>query len=547
MARGSNAMARGGPRGGRGGRRGMTKKGGQIQLQVELNTDEEWTKFIDREGLIVVDVFSEWCGPCIGMVGNLKKLKLELGSDHLHYAVAKAEGITVLNRFKDRSEPTWMLVAGGRLIKIMMGTDAPRLMRLIQQELHKELKVMAGERERESLDFSEITEEERKQMEYEKRLQREQEEQEAKELAEKIRKAKLRSLKRLAQKLTSNSVIIFFPTVYSESLGCEPALKLLPLYEEASLSVVDQLPFQITKDNLDLVFYESGLELTDAFKKTLTSLECYVTLLQYQPVNPDPEAPPEKEEPLDLGVIEQKTVMVATGNGDCLNPAPKSIAQVYMNTTESGEKELALWTPTSPLSKAAIFQQVFPRRVEALGHVDEKLPPPSYIIIYEATKAPELMETIKENSDIVEKFGFFDSADPATAKLLCKTHEDLLLFGEDQILLSKLVIAMKDTKKDESILLFSQLFPIYISPDPTIGLKEREQFFPFDFDDWEGSVAELKRQRKIAEEQRLRAIREAEAAAAEAAAEEEAQGEGGQEGEGQPEGEGDAPEQKPEA
>lgn len=30
----------------------MTKKGGQIQLQVELNTDEEWTKFIDREGLI---------------------------------------------------------------------------------------------------------------------------------------------------------------------------------------------------------------------------------------------------------------------------------------------------------------------------------------------------------------------------------------------------------------------------------------------------------------------------------------------------------------
>lgn len=37
----------------------------------------------------VVDVYSEWCGPCQGMAANLKKLKLEIGGDMLHLAVVR--------------------------------------------------------------------------------------------------------------------------------------------------------------------------------------------------------------------------------------------------------------------------------------------------------------------------------------------------------------------------------------------------------------------------------------------------------------------------
>ena len=117
------------------------KKGGAVALQQDVATDEEWDLLLQRPGLLFVDVYSEWCGPCVGMLANLKKIKVELGGDLLVLATAKSDTIEALKRHRNHSEPIWMLISGGQLINLVFGADAPRIARLIATELEHEKKV----------------------------------------------------------------------------------------------------------------------------------------------------------------------------------------------------------------------------------------------------------------------------------------------------------------------------------------------------------------------------------------------------------------------
>ncbi|XP_031627740.1 uncharacterized protein LOC116343675 [Contarinia nasturtii] len=119
----------------------MAKKGGVQQLQTEINTNDELAKFLDRDGLIVLDVFTEWCGPCLAMVGSLKKIKLEQGGDDLHLAVVKCDKIDVFERFRNKSEPTWLLASKGKLVNCAFGANVPHLIELILKELDTERRI----------------------------------------------------------------------------------------------------------------------------------------------------------------------------------------------------------------------------------------------------------------------------------------------------------------------------------------------------------------------------------------------------------------------
>ncbi|KAK0067211.1 thioredoxin domain-containing protein 3 isoform X5 [Biomphalaria pfeifferi] len=135
----------------------MARKKQEIQLQREIETQEEWEEVMAMEGLWLIDVYQEWCGPCQALVGNFRRLKNELGDNLLNFAIAKADTIDALEKYRGRCEPTFLFYAGGILTAYIHGANAPKVQRVITEQLAYEHKVLEGTADRKEVKDPVIT------------------------------------------------------------------------------------------------------------------------------------------------------------------------------------------------------------------------------------------------------------------------------------------------------------------------------------------------------------------------------------------------------
>ncbi|XP_052834459.1 thioredoxin domain-containing protein 6 isoform X2 [Octopus bimaculoides] len=126
----------------------MAPRKAEIILQRELETQEDWEDFLSKEGLLVIDVYQEWAGPCTSLVNNFKKLRNELSDDFLRYAVAKADRIESLVLYRGKCKPCFLFFAGGVLVNVIRGAQYPLIRSTIIDELAQEHKVLDGEARR---------------------------------------------------------------------------------------------------------------------------------------------------------------------------------------------------------------------------------------------------------------------------------------------------------------------------------------------------------------------------------------------------------------
>nr|XP_010950597.2 thioredoxin domain-containing protein 6 isoform X1 [Camelus bactrianus] len=126
----------------------MGSKKKEIALQVNISTQELWDEMLSSKGLTVVDVYQGWCGPCKPVVSLFQKMRMEAGLDLLHFALAEADCLDVLEKYRGRCEPTFLFYAGGDLVAVVRGADAPLLQKTILDQLEAEKRVLArgGER-----------------------------------------------------------------------------------------------------------------------------------------------------------------------------------------------------------------------------------------------------------------------------------------------------------------------------------------------------------------------------------------------------------------
>ncbi|XP_053352348.1 thioredoxin domain-containing protein 6 isoform X1 [Clarias gariepinus] len=137
----------------------MAGKKKEISLQVSIINDEQWGEMLATTGLTVVDVFQQWCGPCRAVVSLFRKIKNELGDDLLHFAIAEADSIDAVEKYRGKCEPTFLFYAGGELVAVLRGANAPLLQKMIVEELGKEKKVLEQKMKRIAIKDDGINEE----------------------------------------------------------------------------------------------------------------------------------------------------------------------------------------------------------------------------------------------------------------------------------------------------------------------------------------------------------------------------------------------------
>ncbi|NXT57509.1 TXND3 protein, partial [Pluvianellus socialis] len=120
-----------------------------ILFQTIITNQNQWDEMLLTKGVVVIDVYQAWCGPCKAVLNLFRKLKNDFGEDDvLHFAVAEADSITTLQPFRNKCEPVFLFCVNGKIIAMVRGVNAPLISKKTTELVQEERKIAAGQKER---------------------------------------------------------------------------------------------------------------------------------------------------------------------------------------------------------------------------------------------------------------------------------------------------------------------------------------------------------------------------------------------------------------
>ncbi|XP_065485830.1 thioredoxin domain-containing protein 3 [Caloenas nicobarica] len=131
----------------------MASKKKETQFQTIITDQDQWDEMLLKKGVVVIDVYQAWCGPCKAVLNLFRKLKTEFDDDDvLHFAVAEADSIPTLEPFRKRCEPVFLFCVNGKIIAMVRGANAPLLTKKTIELVEEERQIAAGQKERIEVD-----------------------------------------------------------------------------------------------------------------------------------------------------------------------------------------------------------------------------------------------------------------------------------------------------------------------------------------------------------------------------------------------------------
>uniref|UniRef100_A0A336LND6 CSON007688 protein n=1 Tax=Culicoides sonorensis TaxID=179676 RepID=A0A336LND6_CULSO len=413
-----------------------------------------------------MDVYTEWCGPCVGMVGSLKKIKLELGGDNLHLAVCKSDTINALTRFRNKSEPVWLFASHGKIVNLMFGTNVPKLMKIITEELELDAKYRKGEAERVFYEINELLPEEIERLNAKKKVEEEIQKAEEAEAKRQRREYLTHVTDEIKAHITDIGCTIFMPNI-----GRDIYKKLGDPADKFELTAKERKITNIPKEHREILFLDCPNPIDEKVLDYVLKKDVIINAWKL--------AEGETRTPEDIlkefvGLMTNKQAILDDGG----NPIPDAFEKELLEPfTVPGTdvKVPGAWTPHNRTTNAAIIYLYFRSFTELFLPPDPIPEPPHLCCIFDAYKKREITELYHEYSKDVLALGYFSSGDPDNHELLAKNMEKYN--DRKPAPTDKLVIKLAKVNSN-AVLAFNDLGPCYISQNAVDGLHECAKFFP---------------------------------------------------------------------
>ncbi|NXD19450.1 TXND3 protein, partial [Spelaeornis formosus] len=120
-----------------------------ILFQTIISNQDQWDEMLLTKGIVVIDVYQAWCGPCKAVLNLFRKLRNDFSDDNvLHFAVAESDNIETLKPFRRSCEPVFLFSVQGKILAMVKGVNAPLIIKTVTDLVQEERKIAAGEKER---------------------------------------------------------------------------------------------------------------------------------------------------------------------------------------------------------------------------------------------------------------------------------------------------------------------------------------------------------------------------------------------------------------
>lgn len=109
-----------------------------MEKTKKSKTPTSFTEVINADTPVLVDFYTDWCGPCKMMTPILKDLKKEMGSKINIIKVDAEKNADAAIKYQVRGVPTLILFKNGRILWQQSGVvQLPQLKSIINQKLNE--------------------------------------------------------------------------------------------------------------------------------------------------------------------------------------------------------------------------------------------------------------------------------------------------------------------------------------------------------------------------------------------------------------------------